>query len=103
MTPETLALIASYLMCSEAAEVRVLDSSEIEHCTSIYTEVKLGFVPEVSLDEYQIMSAAQRAEVNQRGYAGFLAWRSSNAGPVTELDVDAKSSEMAVQTNPPCR
>lgn len=34
MTAETLALIASYFLCSEAAETRLLDRAEVEACTS---------------------------------------------------------------------
>lgn len=47
MTPETLTLIASYLLCAEAAEVRLLDGTEIEYCTSRYMEVKLSIVPKI--------------------------------------------------------
>lgn len=35
MTSEILALIASYFLCSESAEMRMLDRSEIEACTAI--------------------------------------------------------------------
>lgn len=90
MTPEALALIATYLMCSEAAEVRVLDRTEIETCTTIYMDVKLGFVPEVSADEYNQMSAVERANVNQQGYAGYVAWRTSNPDLVAEMEADAR-------------
>ena len=90
MTPEALALITAYLMCSEAAEVRVLDRTEVETCTSIYMDVKLGFVPDVDANEYQLMSAVKRADVNQQGYAGYVAWRASNPDLVAEMEADAR-------------
>ena len=90
MTAEALALIASYFLCSEAAEVRVLDRAEVEACTSIYTEVKLGFLPEVNMAAYQSMNAAERAEVNQRGYAAYVAWRAENVDLVAEMEANAR-------------
>ncbi|MEO1140273.1 MAG: hypothetical protein AAFW87_12540 [Pseudomonadota bacterium] len=90
MTHETLALIATYLMCSEAAEVRMLDRSEIQRCTSIYMQVKLSFVPEFHIEDYHSATATERATLNQHGYAGFLAWRASNPGLVQEMEADAK-------------
>ena len=90
MTAEALALIASYFLCSEAAEVRVLSPSEVEACTSIYTEVKLGFLPDVDLAAYQSMSAVERAEVNRRGYAAYVTWQAENADLVAELEASAK-------------
>lgn len=85
MNVETLALIASYLICAEAAEVRLLDKTEVETCTSIYTEVKLSFVPEIGFDEYHMMSAAERAEVNSQGYAEFSTWRAANLDLMADL------------------
>ena len=90
MTAEALALIASYFLCSEAAEVRVLSRAEVDTCTSIYTEVKLGFLPDIDLAEYQSMSATARAEVNQRGYAAYVEWRAENVDLVSEMEANAR-------------
>lgn len=90
MTPEALALIAAYLMCSETAEMRLLDRVEVETCTSLYMEVKLGFVPDVGVEEYEDMSAAERADINQQGYAGYVAWRAANPYLVEEMEAEAR-------------
>lgn len=90
MTVEALALIASYFLCSEAAEVRVLSPSEVDACTSIYTEVKLGFLPDVDLAAYQSMSAVERADVNRRGYAAYVTWRAENVDLVAEMEASAR-------------
>ncbi len=90
MTAEALALIASYFLCSEAAEVQVLSRSEVETCASIYTEVKLGFLPNVDLAAYQSMSAVERAEVNQLGYAAYIDWRAENPDLVAEMEASAR-------------
>ena len=90
MTTETLALITTYLMCSEAAEVRVLNASEIESCTSIYTQVKLSFVPDIQVYDYQRATVAERATLNQQGYAGYLAWRASNPDLVQDMESNAR-------------
>ena len=90
MTAETLALIASYFLCGEAAETRLLDRAEIETCTSTYTAVKLSFLPDVDPADYAAMTAAERAEVNQRGYAAYVAWRAANPTLVSEMEADAR-------------
>jgi len=90
LTAEALALIVSYFLCSEAAEVRVLDRAEIETCTNIYTEVKLGFLPDIDMAAYQSMTAVERAAANRRGYAAYVAWRADNADLVAEMEADAR-------------
>lgn len=91
MTPETLALIAAYFFCSEAAEVRVLDRSEVAACVETYNEVKLSFVPNIDMAQFQAMDASRRAEVNLLGYAAFSEWRSENAELVSEMKAEARS------------
>lgn len=77
-------------MCSEAAEVRMLDRGEVATCTAIYTEVKLEFVPHVDIADYRRMSATERAAVNIEGYAAYLAWRSANPELVADMEADAR-------------
>lgn len=90
MTTEFLALIALYFTCSETAEVRMLDRGEVEACTAAYTEVKLGFLPDVDMATYETMSAAERAEANQEGYARYVAWRAANPDLVEQMEADAR-------------
>lgn len=90
MTAETLALIAAYFLCSEAAEVTVLPPAEAAACVDTYTEVKLSFVDGVDRDDYDALSASERAEVNRMGYAGYVAWRDQNATLVDQLERDAQ-------------
>lgn len=90
MTPEVLAMMAAYVLCSEAAEVRVLDPVEAETCATVYMQVKLDFLPDVDMATYQNMSAAERADVNQRGYAALVAWRAANPDIVADLEAEAQ-------------
>ena len=90
MTAETLALISSYFLCSEAAETRLLDRAEVEACTSTYTAVKLSFLSDVDPTDYAAMTAVERAEVNQRGYAAYVSWRAANPTLVSEMEADAR-------------
>ncbi len=89
MTAETLALIAAYFLCSEAAEVRVLPADEAAACMSIYTDVKLSFVDGVDGDGYESLSTTERTEVNRIGYAGYVAWRAQNQALVEQMERDA--------------
>ena len=93
MTNESLALIASYFLCSEAAETLLLDRAEVETCTSTYTAVKLSFLPDVDATDYAAMTAVERAEVNQRGYVAYVAyvaWRAANPTLVSEMEAEAR-------------
>lgn len=90
MTLEALAMIAAYMTCSQAAEMRVLDPVEAEACSAIYMQVKVDFLSDVDMETYQKMSAAERAEVNQRGYAALLAWRAANPDIVADLKAKAQ-------------
>ncbi|WP_299855287.1 hypothetical protein [uncultured Roseobacter sp.] len=90
MTAETLALIAAYFLCSEAAEVRVLPPAEAAACVDIYTDVKLSFVDGVDRDGYDGLSTPERAEVNRIGYAGYVAWRARNPALVAQMKRDAQ-------------
>ena len=90
MTAETLALIAAYFLCSEAAEVRVLPPAEAAACVDIYTDVKLSFVDGVDGDGYEGLSTTERAEVSRIGYAGYVAWRVQNPALVAQMERDAR-------------
>ncbi|WP_107497946.1 hypothetical protein [Thalassobius sp. I31.1] len=96
MTTEFLALIALYFTCSETAEVRMLDRGEVEACTAAYTEVKLGFLPDVDMATYETMTSVERAEANQAGYAGYVAWRVANPELVEEMEAEAGRKLAAV-------
>lgn len=90
MTVETLALIASYFLCSVAAEERVLVGPEIDACIVRYTEVKLQFVDGVDMSDYQALTAVERAVVNQAGYAGYVGWMAANAELVDQMKAAAR-------------
>jgi hypothetical protein len=98
MTAEALALIASYFLCSEAAEVRVLDRAKVEACATIYTEVKLGFLTDIEMVEYQSMNAVERADANRRGYTAYVAWRVENADLVAEMEAEARIQLSAIDS-----
>ena len=90
MSAEILALISSYFLCSGAAEQRLLDRSEVEACTGIYIQVKLSFLPDIDLTDYQEMTVKERADTNRAGYAAYLAWRAANADLVQSMENDVR-------------
>jgi hypothetical protein len=89
MTPETLALITAYFVCSATAEERVLTRTEVETCSTLYMDTKLSFLPEVDPAAYAAMTTEQRAKVNQLGYAAYVAWRTANPDLVAEMEAEA--------------
>ncbi len=91
MTTETLALLAAYFLCSEAAEVRVLDRAEAASCVETYNAMKLAFVPDIDMPQFLAMGAPKRAEINLQGYAAYSQWLSENVELVREMKAEARS------------
>ncbi|MFN3144636.1 MAG: hypothetical protein ACE368_04880 [Paracoccaceae bacterium] len=75
--PADLQLVADYMVCSELAEIRVLHAAEAMACTTLYTEVKLSFLPNIDAADYAAMSVEERVDVNRQGYARYTAWRNA--------------------------
>lgn len=67
MTAEALALTAAYFLCSETAEIRVLNKAEAVACVDTYTDVKLLFVDGETRDEYDALTTREQVEVNEAG------------------------------------
>ncbi len=92
MTPETLAIITAYFVCSTAAEERVLTRTEVETCSVLYMDTKLSFLPDVDPAAYAAMTTEERAETNRRGYAAYVAWKAANPALVAEMEAKARSA-----------
>jgi len=91
LTAESLALIAAYFLCSETAEIRVLNQAEAVACVDTYTDVKLLFVDGVNRDDYDALPTREQVEVNQAGYLAYVAWKEANPGLVDKLERDAQA------------
>lgn len=90
MTAEALAIIASYFLCSVAAEDRVLDGLEIDTCTARYIEVKLNFVDGVTGTDYYSLTAKERAVANMAGYEGYVEWQAEHPDLVGQMMNEAR-------------
>ncbi|MEO0486894.1 MAG: hypothetical protein AAF092_13400 [Pseudomonadota bacterium] len=90
MTPEVLTLIATFFVCSEAADQRMLTHAELTFCNQTFEEVKASFVPGVEVEDYPAMSPAERREANDMGYAGYLQWRADNTTLVETMEAEAR-------------
>lgn len=91
MTPEILTLIATFFVCSEAADQRMLTHAELTFCNQTFEEVKASFVPGVEVEDYPAMSPAERREANDVGYAGYQQWRADNAALVETMEREARA------------
>ncbi len=74
-TDPPIDLVAAYALCSEAAASRMLSPAEAWTCSAAFLRLKLAFLPEVMLDGFLKMNAAERSEVNRRGYLQYLRWK----------------------------
>ena len=89
MTPETLAILTAYFLCSAVAETRPVSQAEALACMDTYTDVKLLFVDGVERSAFDAMSVHEQVEVNAAGYAGYVAWKKSNPELVRSLKLEA--------------
>jgi len=90
MTAETLALISSFFVCSQAADRQLLSQAEIAVCNATFEEVKMSFVDGVIPADFADMTPAQRLEANTTGYNGYLSWREDNAALVARMEDEAR-------------
>jgi len=74
-----LNIATAYLACSELATQRVLTSSEAHECGLNYIQLKLSFLPQVSIEEFIAMSPVQRFEENRMGYLLYLRWKKEDS------------------------
>lgn len=93
MTSELLALIAIHFACTETAIHRPLTEDEVHGCAAVYQEVKLAFVPGVSVTDYQGLNLRERMAVSKAGFLAFLAWREDNPETVRHLVAVARGEE----------
>lgn len=92
MTSQILTLVASYFLCSAAAEDQVLPKHKIDECNAIYTQLKLSFTDIGSVDEFMALMKEDRARINQQGYSGYLTWLEENPELVASLRDEARAN-----------
>jgi len=68
----------AYLRCSELATRRILTRTEAAECASVYLELKLSFLTDVSPEKFAKMTTAERFEANRQGYLYFLLWKAQD-------------------------
>lgn len=66
--------LALYSECARAAESRILSYAEALACSHAFLALKLSFLPDITPGQYRDMTAAERADVNRRGYLAYRAW-----------------------------
>jgi hypothetical protein len=71
--------LAVYIRCSDVAAERLLSFEEAQICGLTFLRIKLSFLPDVDIERYRGMSAAQKAEANRRGYAAYRAWLAASS------------------------
>jgi len=94
MTNELLSLIVGYIACGHAAEERLLSPPEVQYCSAIYQEIKLGFVPGVDVRTYFQMPPEDQQMINKAGFTAFYQWRQDNPGTVSFLERVARGEVM---------
>lgn len=86
MTNELLTLIVTHIACANMAETRPLSMQEVQYCSAIYQEIKLGFVPGLDPETYVRLSPEDQHAANKEGYLAFHTWRIDNPGTVRHLE-----------------
>ena len=74
-------LLTAYYLCDATANARPMSPAEWQACNASYHALKLHFIEGVTPEDYDRLSAGERAAVAAAGYAAFKAWEAAN--PVT--------------------
>lgn len=68
-------LLTRYEACSSIAAERGLPPNEARECAGSYMLLKLSFLPEINLEDFNALKPAERHTVNQDAYAAYRAWQ----------------------------
>ncbi|MGY3437902.1 MULTISPECIES: hypothetical protein [unclassified Marinovum] len=88
-------MLRVYVMCMEFARVQIMDQRHVTLCAASYQAIKLGFVPDMSVDRFQRLDVKSRAAVNQRGYLAWLAWSAAHSDQIAALRRVARARILA--------
>ncbi|WP_413718523.1 hypothetical protein [Silicimonas sp. MF1-12-2] len=86
-----------FFECSELAKMQLLSFDKAKSCTRAYMSIKLSFVPGVGFDDFDALSAQEKAAVNSFGYKRYLEWRLRNAAQVNALAATPRSSSVSAE------
>ena len=76
-----------FLKCSELANTQLLSFDEAKDCSGAFMRIKLFFVPGVGLDDFEGLSAHEKAAVDMVGYRRYVEWHAKNTAVVEALSV----------------
>lgn len=68
-----------YAQCSAISLQRALSFDEGAACGRAFMRIKLAFVPDIGLAEFEQLDAGQKAAVNRLGYTRFRTWSETTA------------------------
>ncbi len=85
MTTDILALVASYFLCSAAAERQMLSEDQSAQCSAILSELKQSFA-EIQKDG---TDRQNRAMIVGRGDDGYRSWLAENPQLAARLRAEA--------------
>lgn len=77
-------LLAIHQECSQAAEERLLSMAKAANCSKNYLRLKLSFLPDVGVDDFESLSPIEKRKIQKRAYSAFRAWKEGS----TQLDLD---------------
>ena len=77
--------LRTYLTCNAMAEVRPLSFEEAAACSVAFERLKLSFVSNMSLNQFNGLPVAQRADLSVQGYKALRNWLELNSTEVQLL------------------
>jgi len=85
-----------YLACNALAESRPLSFGEAAACSIAIQRLKLSFVSNLSLEDYDRLPVEKQADANIRGYRAFRAWLLSDPIEVQKLKSELRANATPV-------
>lgn len=71
--------LAIHQECSQAAEKRLLSMAKAENCSKNYLRLKLSFLPDIGVEEFESLSPIERRKIQNRAYSAFRAWKEGSS------------------------
>jgi ubiquitin len=74
-----------YFDCSNEASMRLMSFDEAVTCAGVYTRIKLAFLRDVDLDDYEGLPPQVKAAANLEAYRRYLEWRLENPAEIDAM------------------
>jgi hypothetical protein len=85
MTVELMSLLMVHFLCNAQASVTQMSVSDAKHCSAQFEQLKIGFHPDFTLEEFNRLEDAERSRISVEAYDFYRKWLGENPDIVLKL------------------